>query len=153
MAVGALALVLAPSAASASTSTGSLSVTATVLSSATVTTLPVAFGNYDPTSASATNGTGTVTVIATSGTPYTIGLDNGANASGTQRRLSDGGGHFVNYDLYSDSGRTTAWNNTATVSGTGTLLAQPYTVYGTIPAGQSSPSGLYTDTVTVTATF
>jgi spore coat protein U-like protein len=153
--VGAAALVavLAPSAAFASTASGTLAVSATVLSTATVTTLPLAFGNYDPTSGTATLGTGSAVVTATAGTPYTLALDNGLNVLSSQRRLSDGSGHHLSYNLFSDSARTTAWNNVTTVSGTGTALPQTYTIYGSIPANQSAPTGVYSDTVTVTASF
>jgi spore coat protein U-like protein len=94
-------------------------------------------------------------VNCTSNAPYAITLDNGANASGAQRRMTNGGtpASFVSYNLYSDSLRTTAWTGAASVSGTGTGANQTINVYGRVPSGQTVPTGAYTDTVQVTVTY
>ena len=39
------------------------------------------------------------------------------------------------------------------MSGTGSGAAQPFTVYGQIPAGQHSTPGSYTDTITVSVAY
>jgi spore coat protein U-like protein len=67
------------------------------------------------------------------------------------------GGNTLNYSLFSNAGRTTNWGNnigTDTVAGTGTGALQTLTVYGRIPASQTTaPVGSYSDTITVTVTF
>ena len=62
----------------------------------------------------------------------------------------------VTYGLYQDSGRTQVWGDSAgtnTAAGTGSGLAQTFSVYGRVPA-QSTPSpGTYVDTVVVTVSY
>ena len=148
----------------AATATSNLSVTASVTANCTITTAPVAFGAYDPITANATaalNGTGTVNVTCTNGATTTVTLGQGANAdagstaAAPARRLSDGATDFLAYTLYSDTGCTTVWGDTAGTgvahTGTGTLTA--LTVYGAVAAGQSVPAGNYADTVVATITF
>jgi len=148
----------------AATATSNLSVTASVTANCTITTAPVAFGAYDPVSANAStalNGSGTVSVTCTSGASANVTLGQGSNAGGGStdavpvRRLKDTGTDFLAYSLYSDSGRTSVWGNTAGTgvahTGTGTLTA--LTVYGAVAAGQSVPAGNYSDTVVATITF
>ena len=58
---------------------------------------------------------------------WKIGLSNGVNASGTQRRMKNPGGNFINYELYRNSARTQRWGNditggTDTASGSGSDL-------------------------------
>ena len=71
----------------------SLTVTANVVKNCTITTAPVAFGNYDSVAANATaplDGIGTVTVTCTKGAPAKVGLSVGGNAEGQTRRMSRG---------------------------------------------------------------
>lgn len=145
--------------AAASTTTGSFQVTASVVSSATVTATPIAFGNYSGNSAVSADGT--VTVSATSGTPYTIGLTSGSGSGATlSARILTGttsSANKLSYNIFTDSGHTTIWGDgtggSATASGTGTGTPQVYTMYGQIPAGQSAAPDSYTDTVTVNVTY
>jgi len=123
--------------------------------------------NFGSTSSLASNidSTATVSVQATNTTPYSIGLGNGANASGSQRRARKGAtANFINYNLYTDSGRSQAWStSTATTScsggagtcvlGTGTGAIQNTTVYGRVPIQTVPAAGTFTDTVVVTVTF
>ncbi len=140
----------------ASTSTATITVTATVLSFCTISAAPLAFGNYSTAQA---NTTSLLTISCTTGTTYTIGLDAGAGSGATFATRLMGGttaGSTLGYSIYSDAGRTTVWGNTIgtdTVAGTGTGLPQQLTAYGSIPAGQLSAPGLYTDTVTATLTY
>lgn len=159
------ALFLAASSAShAGTATSNLSVTATVSANCTISTAPVAFGAYDPIVANATaalDGTGTVTVTCTTGSAATITLGQGTSpATGSTdaaplRQMKDSGTDVLAYTLYQDSGRTTAWGNTAGtgVAETGTGTVQNVTVYGAVPAGQNVPAASYSDTVVATVTF
>ncbi len=76
--------------AQGSTQSTSLTVTATVTKNCTITTAPVAFGNYDSVTANASaplDGLGTVTVTCTKGAPAKVGLNDGGNADGVTRRM------------------------------------------------------------------
>jgi spore coat protein U-like protein len=123
--------------------------------------------NFGSTSVLSSNidSTATITVQATNTTPYSIGLGNGANASGSQRRVRLGAtSNFINYNLYTNAGRSQAWTTTTQtasctggagtcVLGTGTGSAQNVTVYGRVPPQAIPAAGAFTDTVVVTVTF
>ena len=152
---------LPPQPASAATATATFQVTATVLGACIVSTPPtLAFGAYSASadSLSTTN----FNVTCTVGTPYSVGLNggNGVGASTTNRLMTSAtapaGNNLLNYSLYRDTGRTVNWDNTASGTGlTGSGTAQPYTVYGTIPAGQfaAAPAANYVDTILLTVTY
>lgn len=148
----------------AATQTANLTVSASVSASCSISTAPVAFGAYDPVVTNATaalNGTGTVNVTCTTGASTTVTLGQGSNANtgstdaAPARRMKDSTTHFLDYSLFQDSGRTTVWGNTAGTgqasTGTGSQVA--LTVYGAVAAGQSVPTGSYSDTVVATVTF
>ena len=145
--------------ASAATSTANFGVSATVGKNCTISTNALAFGTYDPVVAnlSATlDGTGAVTVGCTRGAIASIALGSGSNASGSTRRMADGTGNYLVYELFSDSSHTTVWNSG---SGALTLTAAPsratrdLTVYGRISGNQDVPAGTYADTVVATVNF
>lgn len=154
------ALALTTGQTNAGSATANLSVSATVAVNCTISTAALAFGSYDPVVAHASSpldGTGTVTIACTKGSTETIGLGLGANASGSQRRLNDGGTNYLNYELYQESGHTTVWGN----SGGGLLspaaapskAARNFTVYGRVTSNQDVPAGSYSDTVVATVNF
>jgi len=160
-AVGALAISACFGAsAAAATATANLPVSATVISNCTISTAVLAFGNYDPVAANAAanlDGTGTVIVACTKGATATVGLGLGSNASGAVRRMSDGGGNFLTYEMYQDAGRVTVWGNGApnllTPGAAPSKAARNFTVYGRVTSGQDIPAGAYTDTVVATVNF
>ena len=150
----------APLALSAADATASLTVSASVSNNCTVSTSALTFAAYDPVVANASanlDGTGRVTVACTKGAAPTIALGNGSNASGSTRRLGDGGGNFLTYDLYQDSGRSVPW----AASGSGILtpaaatskVARDFTVYGRVAGNQDVPAGSYADSVLATVNF
>jgi len=146
--------------ASAATATANLGVSATVTNNCTISTGAVAFGSYDPVVAHAStnlDGTGTVTVACTKGATSSIGLGLGSNASGSTRRMSDGGTNYLDYELYQDNGRTTVWGNAgAGLYNTGAApskTARNFTVYGRVTSNQDVPAGTYNDTVVATVNF
>jgi spore coat protein U-like protein len=109
---------------------------------------------------SALDATANLTVTCTQGASTTLTLGQGSNAdtgstdASPLRRLSDGGDEYLNYALYSDSARTSVWNNDTGVSNTGTGSSQAFTVYGRVAAGQNTANaGSYADTVVATVTF
>ena len=67
--------------AQGSTQSSNLTVTAAVIKNCTITTAPVAFGNYDPVAANATtplDAIGAVTVTCPKGAAATVGLNTAA---------------------------------------------------------------------------
>jgi len=146
----------------AGTATGNLSTTASITASCTVGNIgTLAFGSYDPITNSASAAQANFDVTCTSGTAVTVGLSAGSNpgtAGDTTTRELASGSNKLAYDLFSDSGHTTHWGNTVGTDtfslGNGTGVAQTYTVYGLVAAGQNTvPTGSYTDTITITANF
>jgi len=146
--VGVLGLLATP--ALGGTASNTLTVTATVAATCSVSASSLNFGTY--TVSTNTDQSGNISVTCTTGTPYTVELDGGTNASGSTRRMVNASS-YLTYELYTDSGRGTVWNNTNTVAGTGTGAAQSIPLYGRIPSSQNVPAGTYTDTVQITVTY
>lgn len=134
----------------AATSTGTLNVSATVISNARITSVgSISFGNYDPTEATTPlDANGSVTVTATKNLAYTIYI-------GATRTMSDGT-NTLNYQLYSDAARSSAWGSTL-AAGVGYTsagnAASTKTIYGRVPVSQDVPAGSFSGTVTVTVEF
>jgi spore coat protein U-like protein len=152
-----IALFAASGIAAAATSTTTFQVSANVASSCSASATNLAFGNYDPLAVLPTAGTSTVTVQCTLLTNYTIGLSagTGAGATVTTRKMTKGA-DTLNYSLYQDAAHLLVWGNTLgtdTISGVGTGLAIPHTVYGRIPTAQNVNTGAYLDTITVTINY
>ena len=155
IAIGVAALVATVSTpALAGTATGTVDVSLTVGSACSVTAEPLSFGtvtsfdlNIDASSPSS--------VKCTPNASYTVALDYGVNAAATtQRKLkSTTSATFVNYSLFSDAARTSAWGGATAVTGTGTGLDQPMTIYGRVPVQTAVAAGDYKDTVTITVTY
>ncbi len=145
--------VFAATATSTMTNTVTISNNCTIAATGFTTT-------YDPVVANASaaqNATATVTTTCTIGDSTTITLDQGANAAtgstaaAPLRRVKNGT-TYLSYGLYSDTGHTVTWSSTG-VSGTGTGLPIPLTIYAQLPAGQAGAAGTYTDTVIATVTY
>ena len=121
------------------------------------TTTDLDFGSIPGDITANVDQTSTIGLTCTGRTVWKLGLDNGANASGTVRRMRQGtSSSYVPYELYSDAARTQRWGGTVgtdTVNGTGTGSAQSVTVYGRVPAPQVPAPGSYSDTITVTITY
>lgn len=136
---------------------------ATILANCHLSTTPLNFGSASLLTSNV-DATATLTVQCTNSTPYSIGLDGGANASGSQRRMLNGASNYISYNLYTDAARSAAWSTTTSASsctngggtcvlGTGTGSNQSVTVYGRVPPQISPAVGTYTDTVIATITF
>lgn len=124
VAISAMAMSAGGNVFAASPQTANLAVSATVIDNCTISTSALAFGNYDPIVANAStalDGTGTVSITCTLGDVVQITLGQGANAdtgstdAAPQRRMINGTTNFLSYLLFSDTGRTTVWGNTAAV--------------------------------------
>ncbi|HWW05177.1 spore coat U domain-containing protein [Collimonas sp.] len=152
--------------ASATTATATMTNTVTITNNCSISALGFTT-TYDPIVTNATTNqdvTASVTTTCTVGASPEITLGQGANANTGStdavplRRLSSGGGTpvFLNYALYSDSGRSVTWGNTvatAPTAVTATGSATPITIYARVPSGQSVKAATYTDTVVATVTF
>lgn len=102
------------------------------------------FGDLDPMAPAAQTATGSVTFWCTNGTSYTLTSNNGANASGVQKRLKGPGAtDFINYTLAlaSGSGTGSGKSTAITVNANASLAGAAY---------QDAVAGSYSDTVTVT---
>jgi spore coat protein U-like protein len=143
--------------------TSTFQVTATVIKSCTISTSPISFGNYDPTSTTAVSAQGSVSATCTKGTPVTVALDQGLNktsastAAAPARQMVNGTS-LLPYDIYTTSGSTTEWGNTTAsepANQTSISVKTPlvFNTYGSLPAGTDVPAGNYTDTVTATLVF
>jgi spore coat protein U-like protein len=125
----------------------------------------VAFGSANA-GAAATNTASSVTLTCNKGaTVSSVALNNGANASGTQKRMTVAG-EFLNYNIDVPTGATfntcpaagtTEWNAANTITATSLFTttggAKLINICASIPAGQFPSAGTYTDTVQVTATY
>lgn len=160
LAGGAAVLAFAATPAHAVDTTASLSSTATVTSDCAVTTTAVGFGNINVTLNANTDSTGGISVTCTNGTAWTAKANAGGGTGATiNARLMTSGSNLLEYDLYTETTRTTIWGdgttgNGSTITGTGTGNAQATTIYARVPSGQTTkPAGSYSDTVTVTVTY
>jgi spore coat protein U-like protein len=151
-----LIVVLAGLAAAAMLSLGP---SAAAVQSCTVSTTAVRFGAYNRSSPTDLATTGGVIFNCSQRSPITIQLDRGGSGS-FARRLSNGSGGLLSYNLFFDAAGTTIWGDGT--GGTqffstaspiiGKLVNIP--VFGIIPHQQQNlQAGDYTDQITVTISF
>ena len=99
---------------------------------------------------------GSLSVNCSKGTPYTIGLNDGQNYSGSRRMTN--GTDFVSYALNRPpasgavTGTSGIWDATNTHGGTGTGAVQLVPVNGVVTS-LNAPAGFYSDTVVATVTY
>lgn len=137
----------------AASTTANLAVSVTVTASCNLSTNALAFGTYASGQNSDVDAATSVSVNCSNGAAYNLALNAGSNSNGNYR-MKDGSNNYINYNLYSDSGRTNSlYNGAAKISGTGNGNAQTLSVYGRIPAGQTTAAGSYSDTVVGTLTY
>ena len=119
-----------------------------------ITASNLGFGVYNAQAGSPLLGTTLLRATCTPNSSYQIGLNEGTSPGATvnQRRMVSASTSVLNYQLYSDSARSSIWGNTPgtdTVTGVGTGLPQDHTVFGAIPTAQVVPAEEYADTITV----
>jgi len=149
---------LCSSVALAVTSTTTFQVSASVPGACdSFTATSLSFGDYNPLLSSSVSATSSINVTCTSGRSFSIALDGGTTTGGgvSQRKMTDGT-NTLNYNLYTTSDHSNVWGDSSndSVSDTGTGAQVTETVYGSIPASQTSASqGSYSDTITATITY
>ena len=155
--------------------TSTLTAQTSVNTNCAIAAAAVAFGTYDPITANAPpasggadlNATGSITITCVKGTAPTIGLDLGAHATGSTRRMLSGTTNFLTYELYQPPNNTagtacafpgtTVWGtagvNLFSPSAAPSKTARIYNICGTAAAGQDPAIGTYADAVVATVTF
>ena len=162
---GALLALALPLAASAQ-----ITVSATVTSACTFGSATVTLNGAGIAAGTAvTNTASTVNLTCNRGATVAVALSNGANASGTQKRLRAAATtNYINYNLSRpnalvDGGPNTCpglpgteWNAANTVIATNLFVTtggpKPIPICISVPAAQYPQAGTYTDTVTATLT-
>ncbi|MBM4137859.1 MAG: spore coat protein U domain-containing protein [Nitrospira sp.] len=147
----AVAFILAAASAYAATVTSNFNVTATASGSCRITTAAsdVNFGTYDPTNPSPDDdGIGSAGFRCTKGSTYWTYI--------TGTRQMTGGAETLNFELYSDAGRTTVYPSSKTGPGTtspsNAEIISNY--YGRIPALQDVTQGnVFSATLTFTVEY
>jgi spore coat protein U-like protein len=128
-------------------------VSATIGSNCLVSASPLDFGTTTGVLSANVDVNTSLTAQCTSGTPYTVSLDDGQNAVGTTRRMrGSSSGQYVTYELYTNAGRTSRWGTNSS-NGTGSGNAQPLTVFGRVPPQTTPKADTYTDLITVTVNY
>ena len=163
--VGALLAFALPLAASAQ-----INISATVVAACTFGSASVTLNGGGIAAGSAvTDTSSTVNLTCNKGATVSVALDNGANASGTQKRLrASSTSNYITYNLSRPSTLVeggpntcpslpgTEWNAANTVSATSLFVTsggpKPIPICISVPAAQYPQAGTYTDTVTATLT-
>lgn len=123
---------------------------------------------YNPTDATALDVQSTATITCSRSAAsdnrnlnWSLGINDGSNASGTQNRARvTGTANYLSYELYRDSARTQLWGNTSgtdrftsasalVLTSTNTNYSTTVTYYMRVPAAQYVAAGTYADTVTL----
>lgn len=119
------------------------------------------FLSYDPNGVNNTvplDQATTLQISCTKGATATIGINTGTNAGQASigTRALANGTRRLGYDLYQNATRTLLWTNSGaglyTFVSTSSAPAS-LTLYGRIFAGQNVPTGIYTDTLTITINY
>jgi len=117
------------------------------------------FGSFDNSVAGTVETTAQIEVTAPVGLNYDVTIDAGYYFSGASRQVGNGLAGLA-YNLYQDAGHTIEWGDSgfgntypagSSLFGTGTGIAQPYTVYGVLTKDILVSGGYYDDLLTVTA--
>jgi spore coat protein U-like protein len=128
---------------------------------------------YDVFSATVPTGSASLTTNCTKGATVTFAVNGGQNFNHASprglRAMTDGSNHFLSYQLYQDSGFTTAWafsmgtgaGTTVNETGLGNAAGESMTLnlFGQLPAKQdafvssTAKTLLYQDTITATVNF
>lgn len=126
-------MMVAGSAFAQATDDAQIQVTADVLQVCSIQAFDLNFGNYDPTATAALPGSSTVTLTCNAGSTPNLTLTGVDWMTGPNSNT-------LNYSL-------------TPVRGAAAANVHPFTLDGSIPAGQYVAAGPYADTVTLNITF
>ncbi len=127
----------------------------------TMSVTSVAFGTYSPTAATALDGTGGVRLDCRHNVTPIVAIATGNSGTYTVRRMTSGTSQ-LQYNLFTNAGRTIVWGNS---TGGSVTLTPPITqsvglrrireapIYGRVSPGQNVRAGTYTDAMFVTVSF
>jgi spore coat protein U-like protein len=139
------------------TATGTMPLSVGIGTTCTVASSGFGFGSFANTT-TAINQTVGAYVTCSNGLTYFVDMDPGLNptASNGSRQFASGANRLT-YNIYKDAAHTQVWG-TAMSGGTqpyftGTGTQQFQAGYLQIPAQTTPPTGIYNDTITITATF
>jgi spore coat protein U-like protein len=142
--------------------TSTFLVSLTVNSDCSISANPLAFGSVGSTLATTAIGQNTnLSVTCSSGTNYTLSLDQGSVTGSTvgTRLMGGTGGNTqtVQYQLYSDAPMSHVFGDgtgsSVTVGGVGTGNAVNVPIYGQVPSQTVPAADSYSSTETATITF
>lgn len=106
------------------------------------------FGSVEAINNSLTR-SGTIQLACPTGTNMKVSLDNGNNALGSQRRMRNQSGNYIQYNLSQDIGGNIAWTGNTVYS----FSTPSIPVYATVLPQKIEGIGQYSDTVTITLTY
>ncbi|OTG80325.1 spore coat U domain-containing protein [Acinetobacter sp. ANC 4648] len=92
---------------------------------------------------------GIIQLACPTGTNMKVSLDNGVNPLGSQRRMKNALGSYIQYNLYQNVGLSSAWQGNVSYA----VTNQTIPVYAVIPPQNINSVGKYSDTITVTLTY
>jgi spore coat protein U-like protein len=129
-------------------------------SACTFSATPITFGIYNIDQQSDVFSVGTITADCAATLAFTVALSAGSSGSFDPRTMADvvnGTRYTLNYNLYTNPGRSIVWGDgtggSEVVPGLGSAVPVSMTVYGRVPGSQKPASGSFTDTVTATIAF
>lgn len=101
---------------------------------------------------------GHVGVVCNLNTAYSVAVDDGQNLGAatvapTDRAMSDGNGHFIPYELFTDATNTTLWSSLSPITGIGSGQFQNLTFGMSFSNATLAPGGVYSDTVALTLSY
>ena len=150
----------------AETSSSSMTVTSNIGMNCTISTADIEFGAYDPIVTNASldlDAQGSVTTTCTVGSAGKViigqglgDVDGSTNEAPLRRMQGPSEGDYLEYQVYSNDGRSNVWtNDVATgVTYTASGSAEVMPVYGRVEAGQTTVAeGSYSDTLLVTVNY
>jgi spore coat protein U-like protein len=150
---------LGTSPALAATANANLTVKAKVVDACSAAAAEIDFNTVNPGTGTTLPQLGTINVTCTLLTPFSVGLSDGTNHTGSTRRMRRGAtSDYLTYELYKDILMSTRFGDTdSTDRATGLLglgiLPTPVLLYGAIPGSQSVSAGDYEDTVQITVYY
>jgi spore coat protein U-like protein len=150
VALTAIGILAMSSVSMAASLTRNLNVTASVATNCSIISVTdVAFGEYDPTNATDLDVNGDLTFRCTKNTNYKTYI------AGTRQMFGATYFENLNFELYSDVGRTTIYPSTNAGGSTLTPNNSPITstIYGRVPAFQNASLDNYSKVLTVAVEY